>query len=74
VLPLNLEDDELVEYYDLKKQYRQKIINLLAIRKGFTERIYQGQMPTYTTQNEDVEINEVEYSKYSAAEEHHSRK
>ena len=58
----------------MKSQYKQKIKNLLSIRKGFTKKLEKDTLQLMTTLHDEVDENEVEYSKYRATEKRHDKK
>lgn len=64
VYPGDVEEGSLIEYYQLKNDYKSVIFKLLAIRKGFTKKLIKDALPSLTTQQDDISEHEEEYDKY----------
>ena len=62
VVPIDLDQDTHLEYFDLKQEYKHWINKLLAIRLGFSQKLLKDALPSITTQNDEISVKEFEQS------------
>jgi hypothetical protein len=64
VHPGIITDPKLCEYDQIKNEYRRTISKLLAIRKGFSIKLFKDALPTLTTVQDDISQDKEYYDKY----------
>jgi nitrogen fixation/metabolism regulation signal transduction histidine kinase len=64
VHPCIITDPKLFEYEQIKNEYRRTISKLLAIRKGFSIKLFKDALPTLTTVQDDISQDKEYYDKY----------
>lgn len=64
IQPGGVSDSIVLDYYQIKNELRDKISSLLNIRKDFTKKLLKDALLTLTTQNDEVEEDDIEYEKY----------
>ena len=68
IAPIDIEDDTFLEYFEIKAEYKKTIKKLLAIRRGFSQKLKIDALPSITTQNDEISRGGVQYDNYRVEE------